>query len=73
MKRMAHSKALRQARTSAGKTLLETANFLGVSIRTYIRWEQGGKPDADNLMKISTFLGLDPRLLMRPESVGRSR
>jgi transcriptional regulator with XRE-family HTH domain len=71
MKRMAHSKALRTARIEAGKTLRETAEFLGVSMRTYIRWEQGGKPDADNLMKISNFLGLDARLLMRSEPAGK--
>jgi transcriptional regulator with XRE-family HTH domain len=40
-------------------------------MRTYIRWEQGGKPDADNLMKISNFLGLDARLLMRSEPAGK--
>jgi transcriptional regulator with XRE-family HTH domain len=71
MKRMAYSKALRAARLSAGKTLLETAEFYGVSIRTYIRWEQGGKPDADNLLKISNHLGMDARLLMRPEPAGK--
>lgn len=56
-----HGAAFRQARNAASKTLLETAEALGVSVNT-IRWHEAGasimKPD--KLMTAANLFGADP-------------
>lgn len=46
----------RYYRVWMGLTLKQAASELGVSARTYIRWEQGATPNPENHRKYSTQL-----------------
>lgn len=57
----AHGAAFRQARNAASKTLLETAEALGVSVNT-IRWHEAGASimPPDKLLAAGVLFGADP-------------
>ena len=61
-----NNEALKQARTHVGMTQKEVADAIGVSIRTYQKWENGEtKPDCQYLLRIMNWLEIeDPQYLI---------
>jgi transcriptional regulator with XRE-family HTH domain len=54
---MTLGKRLQRARRKSGATLEEQANYLGVSTRTLIRWEQDEYvPESGHLVKVFSYL-----------------
>ncbi len=59
------NKAIRAGRRRAGKTVREIAIALGVTERTYARWESGEvQPDGQNLVALADLFGCHPRELL---------
>ena len=57
-------------RIAAAKTQREVAAAVGVTERAYVRWEQGeALPDAQNLVRLADFFGVEPRELLPSEPV----
>jgi len=57
--------SIREIRGAAGKTQREVAAAVGVTERTYVRWEQGDVlPDAVNLIRLADYFRVQPRQLL---------
>lgn len=57
---------IRKLRLAAGKTQREIAAAVGVTERTYVRWEHGqNHPDALSLVRLAGYFGVEPRELLR--------
>lgn len=66
VKRMSVGKRIKEMREKRGKTLLQVANYLGVSEATAQRYESGNIKNLklDTITKLSQFLNVDPAYLM---------
>lgn len=66
---------LKDRRLKAGKTIDEVAATIGVSSRTYIRWEQDEvRPGGDNLIALAAYWRVAPKTLYptpEPSTVGK--
>lgn len=57
--------SIREIRKSRAKTQRQVAAAVGVTERTYIRWEVGTViPDAVNLVRLADFFEVEPRDLL---------
>lgn len=67
--RQARAQRITDLRERKRATQPEVADFVGVSLRAYQRWEAGGGIDRDNLEKLGEFYGVDWRLIDRGDDL----